>query len=281
MTLRSKTARSAYVLACAIAAYGCGGGGVSVGNAKGAPTATTKSNVAAHILALGQGALSMSFESFGTSITSHHGKTFERPMLGLWDTLTIAPDGIRQVLTLDSAGTQPAGQIVYVAEDAGLTLAGTMSLTGGPYAGLNGSYLQSVVPGGVSGNEEYTVPALAVTSGEFSLAQGPTGALSGTEQFAVALAGGYTQNQQVALNSDASEVFTTTDSNRYRSVLSFSAAGSGAGNIQGADPGLPATLAWDSTGSGKVTFADGSSVPFTCWQMAAAQTPKATSYSRQ
>jgi len=257
---------------CAITIQGCGGGGGSAsqsgGSPKTSPTAVTKTNTASHLAALGQGALSISFAGYGPNVHLHNNAAIQLPMIGVWDKLTVAPDGINQALTLDQAGTQPAGKIQYITEDIGEVLAGTIAITAGPYSGLTGSYLQSKVTGGYSGNEAYSIPNIATASAEFSLTLESSGSLAGTEELAVTLGSGYVQNEHIVLNADSSAIFTTTDANKYQSILNFTAAGSGTGTIKGTDPGLPAQVIWDVTGTGKVTFADGSVEIMTRWSVA-------------
>jgi len=209
----------------------------------------------------------MVFAAYGPTVSSRHRQAFSVPMLGVYDSGVISPEGVKQVYSLDAGGTQPAGELFYATEDVGVSQNGTMAITAGRYVGLTGNYLQSLVSGGFSGNESYSIPGVATTSGEFSLTLNSVGKTLGNEQFAVALSNGYTQNEQIALSADFSQVFVTTDANNYSCVFDFAADGSGSGTVKGSDPGLPATARWDVTGTGQVTFADGSTSVLTYWHL--------------
>jgi hypothetical protein len=56
----------------------------------------------------------------------------------------------------------------------------------------------------------------------------------------------------------------------YRSVYNWSADGSGNARLEGPDPGLPATIVWDATGRGVMTYADGTTEEFQWWSWVSA-----------
>ncbi len=72
--------------------------------------------------------------------------------------------------------------------------------------------------------------------------------------------------------SDGSGVSHTRNSLGYATEYRWLATGAGTGTIEGPDPGLPAQVAWDASGKGTITYADGTVEEFSWWSTATSGT---------
>lgn len=258
-------------------AFGCGGGGASSnGNTNGntdggttggdkTPTAKTKSDVAQNLAAYGDGAVSSSFFAFGSKLTAPGGQFYDA-RLALFGSMRVSPSGISELLFTDAARLNAAGSLNYSINEAARTVSGPINVTSGPYAGANGTFFEAVQTDGYNGNVNYSTADGATIVDQFAITRDELGRVSGTGNVGVAL-GDYTQNQQVTYNIGESSSFTTLDSLECRMTLAVGSDGSGTGRITGSDPGLPANLSWNASGSGTVTYANNSSQTFTHWSL--------------
>ncbi len=274
LTLRKAVYGNALIVALIIG--GCGGGGSSTGGSGGGgggggtklpPNAKTKSDVTSHIQAYGQGIASLSFAGFGTKFQSHVA-AYDN-ILGLWYKTIQAPDGVQELFYQDQALTMPAGSLMYTANDIALTTSGPFSITAGRYANLSGTYNEALQTSGSNGSINFSIPNVATTVCQFIQLTNSTGGIYGTCTDAVSLQSGYAQTEQVAFNVDGTQNISATDSNTIASKANFAAKSfTSTGTITGSDPGLPATLTLDATGTGTVKFVDGTVIAVTNWLLA-------------
>jgi hypothetical protein len=248
---------------------GCGGGGSS--NSLPAPTTKSKTNVAQHLGGIGAFQAGAIFATFGHGVPEPAFHPASSPVfvsqLGLWMVLSVSGTTFTETFYADQAETQPAGNATYTLDVATLTLSGAISITKGPYAGLSGTYSQTLTKNGTTGTYSFTLPSGLQVSCSFTLSISATGIPSGTGSETVTETNGYSETANVTYLPDGSKIVTASDSNGYKSTLKFASDGSGTGTISGPDPGLPATIVWNSVGTGTVTFVDGITLNFTNWQI--------------
>jgi len=256
----------------ALMIQGCGGSNSGPTPSTGtAPTSTTRNHVAQHLSAYGQELAGMTFTPFGPAAQAPAARISSGPYysstLGLWVQLSVSATTFTETFYQDKAETEPAGNATYTLDIETKTLSGKISITKGPYAGLTGAYSQTLTSNGTDGNYSFTLPSGATVTCNFQVTIGSNGAPSGTSTQTVTLTNGYSIKSTVIYNSNRSFKITATDSNGYQGALNFASDLSGTGTISGPDPGLPATIVWNSVGTGQVTFANGLVVPFTNWQL--------------
>ena len=263
-------------IACCVLS-GCGGGGggsstpVTTVTSK-QPTAKTKADVGNNVASYGESLVGRTFQ--GPTFAFHLTPTYITS-LGLYESISLSPDSIIATFYEDQAKTLPAGGFTYINGDATFTVSGPFKVTEGTFAGLTGNYQQagqqnsSGVVSGYNGSVSFSVPKVATVDSQFILFISNTGAVSGTATTAVVLQSGYSQTEKVVYNADGSSTISSTDSVSLATKFSFAADTSGSGTITGSDPGLPATLTWDATGSGQVKFADGSTASLVNWALQA------------
>ena len=251
----------------AIFIQGCGGGGGSTSTPTGgsAPTAQTKASVATNLNAMSLGLIGNSFTTFKALAPSSSGAKYDAN-LGLWVDTTITLTTYTSHFYQDQAETQPAGSAVYTLNLSTKTLSGTISITAGKYAGLSGNYSVTKTSNGFDGNYTLTFPNGTTLSCQLSLAFDLLGRPSGTLTQSISESNGYSATTTIVRHTDGTMKVTASDSNGYTSTLNFAADYSGNGLVAGPDPGLPAKLKWDNTGTGTVTFANSLVLHFTNWQ---------------
>lgn len=263
----------------ALVVLGCGGsggapittggdnGGDNGGGGSNVPTAKTKADVQKNITAYEQSAVNDSFVGYGSKLQSPGGNFYDVP-LGLYATIKVSPSGTNEKLFTDAERTIPAGSLQYTINEVAFTYSGPITVTGGKYSGLNGVYFEAIQSDGYNGSINYTTALGGTIVSSFAVKYDDFGAITGTSTIGVALAGDYTQNQQVTYNADKTSNITSLDSNSCRTTIGIGTNDSGTGQITGADPGLPATINWNSDGTGQVKFADGSVLAITNWVLA-------------
>jgi len=244
---------------------GCGGAGSTSTQTGGtAPTAQTKANIGTHLTNAGTGLLVNSFTAFSAAAPIAGGPVYDS-RLGLWVVTTITLTTYTRTFYQDKAETEPAGSAVYTLDVSTKTLSGAITITKGNYAGLSGTYSATKSGSVISGNESVTLPSGTTVISQFSITlSGLTS--SGTLTETVTQPGGYSETSTVTRNSNGTFQIKASDSNGYSSTLNFNADYSGTGTVSGPDPGLPATVKWNSVGTGTVTFSDGVTLNFTNWQ---------------
>jgi len=261
------------LFAAVLALQGCGGSGGagSPGPTGGtAPTTKTKTDVAQHLTSSGAGLVANSFTAFEAAAPAFFKPSSSGPVydkrLGLWVVTSITLSSYTKTFYQDKAETEPAGSAVYTLDLPTQTLSGTVSITAGNYSGLSGNYSATRSGTSISGNLNLTLPSGTTVASQFSITLSLTGKVSGTTTETVTDSTGYSETSTVVRNSDGSMKITASDTNGYSSTLNFASDYSGSGTVNGPDPGLPATVKWDSTGTGTVTFANGLVVKFSNWQ---------------
>jgi len=262
--MKFRTISLALTVAVALALSGCGGsGGSSSQGATGsAPTLTTETDVSQHFSGLRHGLVGLRFFALHRPSNTEYFDSF----LGLWVVPSISGSSFVETFYVDQAETEPAGGLDYTLDIPTKTLSGTISVTQGKYAGLTGTYSQTLTSNGTTGNATLNIPNVANTTCQFTVQISGTGTVTGTVNSSVTLPSGYSQSQTVTLNSNGSFTVAVTDSLGYTGNLNFNKDLSGSGTINGPDPGLPAKLAWNSAGTGTVTFSNGTTIAFTNWQ---------------
>jgi len=267
-----KGALLSLILGLGLLGQGCGGsggGGTSGQTGGSAPTAQTKADTAMHLSSAGAGLVANSFTTFSAAMPLREkpiigGPTYDS-RLGLWVVTTITTTTYTRTFYVDKAETEPAGSAVYTLDIATATLSGTISITAGKYAGLAGTYSATKTGSTISGNESFTLPSGTDVTSQFTVTLSGLSS-SGSTTETVTQPGGYSETSTVVRNSDGTMKVTASDTNGYSSTLNFNADSSGTGTVSGPDPGLPATVKWNSVGTGTVTFADGITLSFTNWQ---------------
>jgi len=251
------------LLGALLAIQGCGGGGSGSMPVVGtAPNSQTNANIAKHLSGFPTVLAGQRFMTF-TSFSS--GPHFSTP-LGLWVVNTVTATTFTETFYVDQAETQPAGSATYTLDLSTKTLSGTISITQGKYAGLSGTYSQTVANNGTVGTYNFTLPSGTIVSCQFSIVALGGGNFGGTATETVTQPGGYSETVNFVYKADKSMTITASDTNGYSSVFKIASDFSGTGTVAGPDPGLPATVTWNSVGTGQIKFANGLVVPFTNWQ---------------
>jgi len=249
---------------------GCGGGGGGTAAAGSAPSSQTLSHVGSLISGQGPAEVGATFATFGHGLPIPHKATPGGPVyvsqLGLWMVVTVQATTFTETFYQDKAETEPAGSATYTLDISTETLSGTISITAGPYAGLTGTYSQTLTKNGTTGTYAFTLPNGTSVSCTFTVVISPSGIPSGTGTETVTLTSGYSETGNIVYNANGTKVVTLSDNNGYSAILKFNSDWSGTGTISGPDPGLPATVVWNSAGTGTVTFANFLVVHFTNWQ---------------
>jgi hypothetical protein len=244
---------------------GCGGGGAgSTQTSAPGPSAQTKAAVAQNLTDAGAGLVMNSFTTFSNFVPVAGGPTYDS-RLGLWVVTKITLTTYTRTFYQDKAETEPAGSAVYTLDVSTETLSGNISITAGKDAGLTGSYTATKNGSTITGNESLTLPSGTTIVSQFTITLSGASS-SGTATETVTEAGGYSETSTIVRNSNQTFKITASDSNGYSSTLNFNADYSGTGTVNGPFPGLPATVVWNSVGTGTVTFAGGITLNFTNWQ---------------
>ena len=256
------------VTVCLVIA-GCGGGASS--GMLAAPTMQSKTDVAQHLSGIGTFQAGSTFTTFGHGVAEPRFHPSTSPIyvsqIGLWMVISVSGTTFTETFYSDQAETQPAGSATYTLDAGEQTLLGSITLTKGPYAGLSGTYSQTLTKNGTTGTYSFILPSGLKVSCTFTLSIPPTGIPSGTGAETVTETNGYSETANVTFLPDGSKIVSASDSNGFKSTLKFAGDGSGTGTISGPDPGLPATIVWNSVGTGTVTFVDGITLNFTNWQI--------------
>jgi hypothetical protein len=176
--------------------------------------------------------------------------------------VTITAGATRESLYEDQAEEIPAGNLNYTENDAAQSFGGGFAVTQGRYAGLIGNYFQARQSSGVNGNLAFTISDTSVVDGQFIILPTNLGAIYGKSTNGVALSNGYSQTELVTYFNDGTMTATSRDSHSLDAQITYIANFSATGTVTGQDAGLPAKISWDSTGSGSVTFADGTIATF-------------------
>lgn len=190
--------------------------------------------------------------------------------LQLWadDFLEGDPNGVHSWGThyfLDEAETQPAGDDHWDSRWNAWPMIDeeNFAITVGPMAGLWAKDHSELNQDG-SGNEH--------GSGFSPDEGGVTFSMSWPAEGITTLTAKYTALDQTWIQyhaeprPDGGNDYIITDSAGVIMTLKFDGVFSGTGTIEGPSAFLPATLEWDTNGSGTIHWADGSTTTFTNWQ---------------
>jgi hypothetical protein len=254
------------VAAIGLTCEGCGGGGSGTPQTTTGPgpSAQTKAAVAQNLTDAGTGLVMNSFTAFSSFAPIAGGPTYDS-RLGLWVVTTVTLTSYTRTFYQDKAETEPAGSADYTLDVSTHTLSGKISITAGKDAGLTGTYTATQNGSTITGNEALTLPSGTTIVSQFTVTINGASS-SGTATETVTEAGGYSETSTIVRNSNQTFKITASDSNGYSSTLNFNADYSGTGTVNGPFPGLPATVVWNSVGTGTVTFAGGITLSFTNWQ---------------
>ncbi len=230
-------------------AAGCGGSSSSLSLDSG----TVRSQVARSL----QGGFSAhgttSDTGQGGGTTRSNGATFD-VFLGVWT----KENGDGRDLFVDEACTQPAGRIqdsvTIDPENNGTKVQSTVEITGGPLAGYTRNTTMIFRDGEtlVSGtgkspeNGDYTLEGKWIAGGDSSFTM--TTRKSGEEARAYS----------VLHRPDGTSRVVFDGNQWHRFTLNYQADNSGTGAVTGNSELLPADVVWDATGTGRITFKDGS-----------------------
>ena len=180
----------------------------------------------------------------------------------LWARLS--PGGWNVDYFEDEACTKPAGYARFhtVNEENGdYTATGDIDITAGPKAGSKAISSTSIIS---SPEYVYTVSHIGTSPGgvEWST-EGRWDASSGFYKSYLKDENGKVFRYECSYKSDGTSRVVFTDENSLEFTLNFNAGQSGNGTITGDDTTLlPATIVWDETASGTITFKDGSTETF-------------------
>ncbi|MCW5942355.1 MAG: hypothetical protein KIS66_08995 [Fimbriimonadaceae bacterium] len=177
--------------------------------------------------------------------------------LGLWVDVQITETRVAFLLYEDEARARPAGSIVstFPADPAVFpqTYASTYEIRAGFLNGSHGSYevtLESEIAGTMA--YENTYPGFGKDQGAARWdASGSTWSSRYEEE------AGFWSSDSGTFLADGSGTTLSENAWGYRLRFEYHADGSGAGRIEGPDPGLPATVTWDAEGNGRIVWADG------------------------
>lgn len=251
------------LLAAGLALAGCGGGGSAT-----TPMAPASKAAIAQTIENGFTAREQSLGNVGGTAPAQAARlaegggegeppsTYFDSYFELWVKAT--PDGATYFL--DEALTQGAGASVRTFTDTnegGITEIVT-SITGGPRAGWTSTLKYGVIEGTFkvlySGNDPLTGPfSFEVLNSDGRV----TFTTSRTDP------DGQVRFYNVSYEPDGTQKVSYNNESLYTYELVYAADGSGTGSVTGNSPLLPATLSWDTNGDGTLTFADGSTLPFT------------------
>jgi len=230
-------------------ATGCGGSSSSLSLDSGSVRSEVARSLQGGFIAHG----TTSDTGQGGGATRSSGAQFD-DFLGVWT----KENGDGRDLFTDEACTQPAGRIEdsvsFDPEKNGTVVTSNVEITGGPLAGYSRNTTMVYRDGEtlVSGNGrtpengDYTLEGKWVSGGDSSFTM--TTRKSGEEARAYS----------VLHRQDGTSRVVFDGKEWYRFTLNYQADDSGTGTVTGNSELLPAEVAWDTAGTGKITFKDGS-----------------------
>lgn len=184
--------------------------------------------------------------------------------LGLWVDLQITETSISFLLYEDEAKAKTAGSVISQWPSDWRTYpqsyVSTFEFTAGAYAGSHGRY-ETILESESNGRSSYE--AFWKGSHDVGTSTWSEVGTQWTNRFENAE--GYWSQDSGTFRADGSGVTASENSLGYKTHYEYFADGSARGVIEGPDPGLPATITWDSKGHVVVTYADGTSEEWDWW----------------
>jgi len=192
-------------------------------------------------------------------LSTRFGEPVYDPFLALWT--KFSEEGADYFT--DEACTDPAGTLRFTLDIdlEGETFAATMTqqVTKGPQAGTNVTTDIAVTNSGVTIDGSGTTPEMGTFTMTGSLDANGAGTITATSKKGEEAARTY----KVTYRADGTSQLLFDNAQWHRYMLEFNADGSGTGTITGTSDLFPANVVWDKTGTGKVTYKDGSVREFT------------------
>jgi len=160
----------------------------------------------------------------------------------------------------DAALTQPAGKMRYVStsgEQGQFSKSSTVEITAGPQKGYNVTYSVIFDSNGLRYEFQGTSPEFGPFSTVGSSVNGVTKIKNGfrDEQ-------GNLRYYDIEYGLEGATTVRYNNDKLFNLALNYIGDGSGTGTVTGSSELLPATITWDQTGSGTITFKDGSTQSF-------------------
>ena len=185
--------------------------------------------------------------------------------LGLWVQVQDTASASDFLLFLDEAKTQPAGSFhtaFSISSAFPQTYASHYTITAGALNGTHGDYV-TVQNADTSGQSTYNDTYLDGWSDQGQSKWNADGSSAWSSRSDGP--GHAFYSYQGSFKADGSGTNHTESSDSYITDCLYKADGSGSGRIQGPDPGLPATIAWDVYGDTTIRYADGSVEYYPGW----------------
>lgn len=175
--------------------------------------------------------------------------------LGLW----VFHEENGTLYFLDEDRTQEAGRstIEYKVTDDGSEFRQETVITAGLRAGFRSTFLMVVSGEDVSISYEGVDPETGPFSYDISYSLN-----NESYVFSDGSEGSSGQAYEIEMHDDGSQTVTYQNDRRFTYKLRFAPDGSGIGQVTGNSPLLPAKVAWDDSGTGRIAFADGSMIEF-------------------
>jgi hypothetical protein len=183
--------------------------------------------------------------------------------LGLWVESTESEAQYRVLLFEDEAKTKPAGQLTVSWSNDDYAFNSTYEITAGAFVGSHGFYESEWNEDGTGGMRyEDHSPQWGDSRGSSTF--GSDGTYSWSSQTSTKDGAWY--RDRGTFRADGRGETLSESSAGYRITNRYNADGSGNGAIQGPDPGLPATIVWESNGRTTITYADGTVEVIPGWE---------------
>jgi hypothetical protein len=184
--------------------------------------------------------------------------------LGLWVQTNFTDTSYGMDFFVDEAKTQSAGHMVsnWPADWTTYPVIwhSEYNFTAGVLDGSHGTF-DSSMTSETAGSMNYD----SVWGGDHARGRSSWSDRSSTWTNRYEAADGAWSNDNGNFANDGSGTTTCENSLGYRTSYTWNADGSGNGRLEGPDPGMPATIRWDSMGNGTITYADGTQEEFHWW----------------
>jgi hypothetical protein len=184
--------------------------------------------------------------------------------LGLWTESDWQENSWTSLLYVDEGKTQPAGSFHSTYSDWDtypVTGSSTYEITAGPFAGAHGQY-ETVFESELDGHMSYDNfwPGYGADEGASTWSEN-----TWTWHSSQTLEDGSWSKSEGSYDASGIGRFVWQNSDGYKWSYTYNADGSGAGVIEGPDPGLPAHVSWTPEGHYRIEYADGTVEEFDMW----------------